>query len=450
MHTHIERVMAPCRPPMEKHPPIFRRSLCRSLFALAAAAFVPVTAQASLKDYPLQVKLVAAGPHMEVVVQNSGPLVMTVRLQQADAVASDTSAAMRAVPAYSAVRLERMPLRDGAKRLEVRVGVQPGDHQATHSPDTRYRLPFEDGRTYRITQAYGDRLTTHAVEGMHYAVDIAMPEYAPVVAAREGLIADVVQDYRWGDPDPRLLYKANYVTILHDDGTIALYGHLAQRDSPVKPGQRVAAGTVIGYAGSTGFSPGPHLHFAISRPYVASDGTFGQDSLPFTFYDDWKGEFAPRRGMLATAWSAEQLAAAGKSAPARGPSPTISDTQPARAPASDPTSLGTAVANPATQQAAVEAMPAQAAAARAAQDRAAPALSGLPVETSISPGIAAASASRAADQLPVSSSPRQADEAGRWTTMELMFISFALALAGLLALRAWSQRTASRGFGTEA
>ncbi|HUP95063.1 MAG TPA: M23 family metallopeptidase [Burkholderiales bacterium] len=431
-----------------KNPPIFWRSLCSSLLALTAAAFVPVTAQASLKDYPLQVKIVAAGPHIEVVVQNSGPLVMTVRLQQADAVSSDMLAAMRAVPAYSSVRLERIPLRDGAKRPDVRVGVQVGDHQATHKPDTRYRLPFEDGRTYRITQAYGDRLTTHAVEGMHYAVDVAMPEYAPVAAARDGLIADVVQDYRWGDPDPRLLYKANYVTILHDDGTVALYGHLAQRESPVKAGQRVTAGTVIGYAGSTGFSPGPHLHFAISRPYVASDGTFGQDSLPFTFYDDWKGEFAPRRGMLATAWSAEQLAAAGKSTPARGASPTISDAQAARTPTSDPTFIGTAASKQSTQQAAVEAAPAQAMVARAAQERAVPETrSGLPVETSMSIGTTAASASRAADQWPLSSNTRHANEAGGWTTVELMFISLALALAGLFVLRAWSQRTASRSFG---
>jgi murein DD-endopeptidase MepM/ murein hydrolase activator NlpD len=51
------------------------------------------------------------------------------------------------------------------------------------------------------------------------------------------------------------------VIIVHGNGWLSLYGHLAS--FAVGNGQGVGRGQTIGYEGSTGNSTGPHLHFEI-------------------------------------------------------------------------------------------------------------------------------------------------------------------------------------------
>ena len=51
----------------------------------------------------------------------------------------------------------------------------------------------------------------------------------------------------------------NMVEIDHGHGVVTRFGHLAR--IAVRPGQRVAAGDVLGLVGSTGRSTGAHLHY---------------------------------------------------------------------------------------------------------------------------------------------------------------------------------------------
>jgi murein DD-endopeptidase MepM/ murein hydrolase activator NlpD len=51
--------------------------------------------------------------------------------------------------------------------------------------------------------------------------------------------------------------------VLHEDGTMAVYAHLQPESVIVRPGQRVNTGQRLGASGNTGFSTGPHLHFAL-------------------------------------------------------------------------------------------------------------------------------------------------------------------------------------------
>jgi murein DD-endopeptidase MepM/ murein hydrolase activator NlpD len=51
----------------------------------------------------------------------------------------------------------------------------------------------------------------------------------------------------------------NLIEIEHGGGVATRYGHLS--GYAVAPGERVEAGEVVGYAGSTGRSTGSHLHY---------------------------------------------------------------------------------------------------------------------------------------------------------------------------------------------
>ena len=139
-----------------------------------------------------------------------------------------------------------------------------GSPDAVHRPTRPYRVPFGVGSTYLITQTFPDHMT-HLDAESAYAVDFALPDGTPVYAAREGVVINARHDAFRGAADAALLDQANKVQILHDDGTIALYAHLHWDSIRVHIGERVVRGQYIADSGSTGFSSGPHLHFAVVR-----------------------------------------------------------------------------------------------------------------------------------------------------------------------------------------
>lgn len=171
------------------------------------------------------------------------------------------------VPPRSELQLVDLGVLGGVEAPFVDYGYEYliGDPDAKHVPNSNYLAPFAVGRQFPITQAYPETVTHGTLDSVH-AVDIAMPIGTDVLAARGGVVFDVAADNYSGGIDPaKKGSEANYVRILHEDGTFSLYAHLNWNTIRVKPGDRVRAGDYIADSGNTGFSTGPHLHFAVQR-----------------------------------------------------------------------------------------------------------------------------------------------------------------------------------------
>lgn len=151
------------------------------------------------------------------------------------------------------------------------LGDPPGCAPDTDFP---YRLPYKKGLAYLVSQAYLGAVSHRE----SYAIDFKMDEDTPILAARDGIVAEIKENSNWGCPTQDCAADGNYVLILHSDGTFAGYWHLRYRGVVVKVGDRVAAGQLIGYSGNTGWSSGPHLHFEVFRPTYD-----GKETIP-TFF----------------------------------------------------------------------------------------------------------------------------------------------------------------------
>lgn len=122
--------------------------------------------------------------------------------------------------------------------------VQQNSQQVTASGEFMWPLPT--GKGY-ISCHFGGRDPNGAP---HYAVDVAQIGYGcPIYAANDGTVVKAEWHYSYG----------YYVLIDHGNGRSTLYAHCS--GLAVGAGQNVTKGQTIGYAGSTGFSTGVHLHF---------------------------------------------------------------------------------------------------------------------------------------------------------------------------------------------
>lgn len=107
---------------------------------------------------------------------------------------------------------------------------------------------------YTITSPFGMRVhPVYKYQLMHNGIDLACPTGTPIYATRAGTVT-------------RAAYQAGgagyYVSLDHGDGFGSIYMHMT--NYVVSAGQKVTAGQLIGYVGSTGVSTGPHLHFGVS------------------------------------------------------------------------------------------------------------------------------------------------------------------------------------------
>lgn len=148
-------------------------------------------------------------------------------------------------------------------RFGVRYQAAPGDPRARHDDTIAYALPLPSAAKFFLAQGFNGAYT-HTGAQSRYAVDLAVDEGTPVLAAREGVVMMVEEDFFGAGTDrAKFATRANHVRILHADGSMGIYAHLQLESAMVSPGQKVQRGQQLGLSGNTGFSTGPHLHFAV-------------------------------------------------------------------------------------------------------------------------------------------------------------------------------------------
>lgn len=185
----------------------------------------------------------------------AGPVQVRLSAERPGVVADPELPARATITARNSVLVARV--RTPAR---LRLDVVPGSPNAIPD-DYEYGFPLQLPEP-RIEQGWGGRYS-HADDQNRHAVDFGAPLGTPVLAARDGVVMQVegVEDSDTGS-EPRA-NDAVTLRILHNDGSMAVYAHLAHDGVLVKIGQRVWRGQRIGLSGNSGHSTGPHLHFAV-------------------------------------------------------------------------------------------------------------------------------------------------------------------------------------------
>ena len=210
----------------------------------------------------------------------AGPVEVRLVSDNRNVIGEPALPARATVPAGGSALVARLRLAETArfKPLSLHLDTVPGSVNA-RARDYEYAFPLRT-RDLRVEQGWGGRYS-HADPENHYAVDFAAQPGTPVLAARDGLVMQVERDTREaggsanGGPDR----DGTLIRILHGDGSMAVYAHLQAAD--VRTGARIHRGQRIGMSGNSGFSTGPHLHFA-----VQVNRGMRLESIPFRMFSD--------------------------------------------------------------------------------------------------------------------------------------------------------------------
>lgn len=140
---------------------------------------------------------------------------------------------------------------------EIVVAPAPAASKPAGTPSRSIGLPEYIGYFLRpIIGGRNVRATKSNPHGLHgyNGVDLANGFGTPIMASAGGTVIRA-KSTGWNGG------YGKHIIITHPNGTQTLYAHL--NSILVEVGQRVVQGASIGYAGSTGNSTGPHLHFEI-------------------------------------------------------------------------------------------------------------------------------------------------------------------------------------------
>ena len=207
-----------------------------------------------------------------------------VELRMTDAVNVLTEPALPArfvIPGQSERSLLGVGALDPKRGFRYRLQLEsvPGSPLPEPIENLVLHPPWRAAESFPVSQGF-QGIQTHLTPDSEYAIDVVMPVGTDILAALDGVVMDVEEDFNRGGANLKeFADKANHVRILHADGTMAVYAHLDLASVTVRRGGRVRAGQRIASSGNTGFTTGPHLHFAVQQNVGLK-----LQSVPFRFH----------------------------------------------------------------------------------------------------------------------------------------------------------------------
>ncbi|MEX0769835.1 MAG: M23 family metallopeptidase [Balneolaceae bacterium] len=258
------------------------RNIIRFILVLALSGLIlPAT---GLSQKAVEVRQVQNGEFVEIRASNPNPFPVTaeIRLSTENLALTGNRQVTLLLNAHNNRLVKRLRIMDRNVSWDVgsEVRTATGNIFATVNEDYPYQLPFGNMGEYRVEQGYGG-LSTHFGRG-RYAVDFSMPEGTSVHAVRDGVVTGLRKNSNWRGLNQSSESEGNFIMILHEDGSIAVYAHLERNGVLVETGQHVEEGEQIGLSGNTGYSHAPHLHFMVGR--FDLNGTFS--TFPVKFITD--------------------------------------------------------------------------------------------------------------------------------------------------------------------
>jgi len=233
----------------------------------AAAVKIPVRVPPPDPASVAELEVVRNGEASDVYVDNrlGGPIEVSLMLTEAQNVIADPAMPIRQLlPARARVLVSRIYPGPGGEPASYAVGMSamPGDPTAV-AADVVYNLPMDETSHWEVGQGFHGGFS-HSDEQNRYAVDLVVPVGTPVLAARDGVVMQVESAFdKSGLNLQKYSDRANVVRVLHNDGSMAVYAHLAENAVYVRVGEHVGVGQQIALSGNTGYSSGPHLHFCV-------------------------------------------------------------------------------------------------------------------------------------------------------------------------------------------
>jgi murein DD-endopeptidase MepM/ murein hydrolase activator NlpD len=265
-----------------------------SVLSALAGLMYQNTALAACADDWLGVDEVSDGGNIGLLATNlrDFPITFTLRVRSRDLTVKGPKTITETLAGKQSRLVMMFGENGGDRKSKYRISCDwtIGDKDALHDDEQLYMLPYENGKSYRVLQGYGSRFSHVGLE--QYAVDFNMSVGTPVHAARAGVVARIEESSDKGCWDDGCGAYANYIVILHDDGTTGEYYHLQQNGALIDVGDHIVAGQKIALSGNTGHTTMPHLHFAVYR--AAEWGN--TQSIPVRFLSSAGVVERPRRG----------------------------------------------------------------------------------------------------------------------------------------------------------